>query len=197
MESTQVFAIPTRAEHKRSVRRIWISCVCIGLGVICTIAGIVFVMVLKQFSHQLIVSCTTVLFQIIIGGVFTGFTTPYFLETRVNFAVGMEMNRKALQLGTLTSDNLVSMKDEIGPMVADAKEMIATFKTRDFKTMEKALELFTKELNGGGKLDRLVTALEKIAAKTSAEASNHLEDLLQEAGFGDQPTGPVDETKPE
>lgn len=185
-ESTQVFSIPTREEHRKNVRRIWISCVCIGLGVICSIAGIVLVMVLKQFSHQLIVSCTTVLFQIIIGGVFTGFTTPYFLETRVNFAVGMEMNRKALQLGTLTSDNLISMKDEIGPMVKDAKEMIATFKTRDFKTMERALELFTKELNGGGKLDRLVTALEKIAAKTSEKADDQLENLLKDSGFGEE-----------
>lgn len=190
------FKIPTREEHKKNVRRIWISCICIGLFVMSSMAGMVAVMVAKQLSHQLIVACTTVFFQIIIGGVFTGFTTPYFLETRVNFAVGMEMNRKALQLGTLTSDNLVNLKSEIGPMVKDAKEMIATFKARDFGTMERALELFTKELNGGGKLDRLVLALEKVAEKTSEKAGDHLEDLLKESGFGETPAAPVDESKP-
>jgi hypothetical protein len=195
-DAPQEFVIPTRAEHKKNVRRIWISCICIGLCVMSSMAGMVTVMVMKHLSHQLIVACTTVFFQIIIGGVFTGFTTPYFLETRVNFAVGMEMNRKALQLGTLTSDNLVNMKAELAPMMADAKEMIHTFKARDFGTMEKALDLMTKELNGGGKLDRLVVALEKIATKTSAEAGNHLEDLLQEAGFGETPAAPVDENKP-
>lgn len=191
------FKIPTREEHKKNVRRIWISCICIGLAVMSSMAGMVAVMVMKQLSHQLIVACTTVFFQIIIGGVFTGFTTPYFLETRVNFAVGMEMNRKALQLGTETSENLVLMKNEIGPMVKDAKEMIATFKARDFGTMEKALELFTKELNGGGKLDRLVLALEKVAAKTSAEAGDQLESLLQDAGFGETAPAPVDSTPKE
>lgn len=190
------FKIPTREEHKKNVRRIWISCICIGLFVMSSMAGMVAVMVAKQLSHQLIVACTTVFFQIIIGGVFTGFTTPYFLETRVNFAVGMEMNRKALQLGTLTSDNLVNLKSEIGPMVKDAKEMIATFKARDFGTMERALELFTKELNGGGKLDRLVLALEKVAEKTSEKAGDHLEGLLKESGFGETPAAPVDESKP-
>ena len=188
------FKIPTRAEHKRNVRRIWISCICIGLFVISTMAGIVGVMVLKAMPHQLIVSCTTVLFQIIIGGVFTGFTTPYFLETRVNFSVGMEMNRKALQLGTETADNLVNLKNEVAPMMKDAKEMIATFKARDFGKMEKAIDLLTTELNGGGKLDRLVTALEKIANKVDKKAGDAMEDLLAEAW---SPTTPPPEAQSE
>jgi hypothetical protein len=177
----QEFVIPTRAEHKRSIRRIWISCICIGLFVISTMTGIVLVMVSKSMAHQLIVSCTTVLFQIIIGGVFTGFTTPYFLETRVNFAVGMEMNRKALQLGTETAGNLVLLKEEVAPMVKDMKEMIATFKSKDFAKVEKVIDLLTTELNGGGKLDRLVTALEKIADKIDKKADGAMEDLLAEA----------------
>lgn len=180
-EAVQEFVIPTRAEHKRSIRRIWISCICIGLFVISTMTGIVLVMVSKHMAHQLIVSCTTVLFQIIIGGVFTGFTTPYFLETRVNFSVGMEMNRKALQLGTETASNLVLLKEEVAPMMKDAKEMIATFKARDFGKMEKAIDLLTTELNGGGKLDRLVVALEKIANKVDKKAGDAMEDLLAEA----------------
>lgn len=187
------FKIPTREEHKRNVRRIWISCILIGLFVISTMAGMVGIMVAKQMSHQLIVSCTTVLFQIIIGGVFTGFTTPYFLETRVNFAVGMEMNRKALQLGTETADNLVNLKEEVGPMVKDAKEMIATFKSRDFGKMEKALDLLSTEMNGGGKLDRLVIALEKIAAKVDKKAGDAMEDLLGEA-WGSSPP-PAEESQ--
>ncbi len=183
------FKIPTREEHRRNIRRIWISCILIGLFVISTMAGIVLVMVLKQMSHQLIVSCTTVLFQIIIGGVFTGFTTPYFLETRVNFSVGMEMNRKALQLGTETASGLVTLKNEIGPMVKDAKEMISTFKSRDFGKMEKALDLLTTEMNGGGKLDRLVVALEKIAARVDQKAGDAMEDLLGEAWGATSPPG--------
>lgn len=194
-DAPEEFKIPTREEHKRNVRRIWISCICIGLFVITTMAGMVGIMMAKQFSHQLIVSCTTVLFQIIIGGVFTGFTTPYFLETRVNFAVGMEMNRKALQLGTETADNLVNLKNEVGPMVKDAKEMIATFKARDFGKMEKAIELLTTELNGGGKLDRLVVALEKIATKVDKKAGDAMEDLLAEA-WEPTPPPPVESPDP-
>lgn len=187
--SKEVFQIPTREEHRRNVRRIWISCICIGLGVIATMAGMVAVMMLKDFSHQLIVSCTTVLFQIIIGGVFTGFTTPYFLETRVNFAVGMEMNRKALELGTQTADNIVALEKKIEPLVGRADVL-----------MEKAEKMLgSAEGDGAAKFDRLLTALEKIAARTSANADEQLEGLLKEAGFGDETPGgaaPVDSSPP-
>lgn len=185
----EVFQIPTREEHRRNVRRIWISCICIGLGVIASMAGMVAVMMLKDFSHQLIVSCTTVLFQIIIGGVFTGFTTPYFLETRVNFAVGMEMNRKALELGTQTADNIVALEQKIEPLVSRADVLMA-----------KAEKIIGgAEGEGAAKFDRLLLALERIAERTSDKADDQLEGILRDAGFGGEPATdapPVDSDPP-
>lgn len=193
----QEFRIPTREEHRRSVRRIWISCICIGLFVISTMTGIVAVMVLKQMAHQLIVSCTTVLFQIIIGGVFTGFTTPYFLETRVNFAVGMEMNRKALELGTTSADALNALQGEIKPMIEKGDRVLTKvdgivdeFQKKDLSKLHDAVDRLTKEMDGGGKLDRLVSALEKIAARTSEKADDQIESLLGEAWQEETPTTP-------
>lgn len=192
----QEFRIPTREEHRRNVRRIWISCICIGLFVISTMAGIVGVMVFKQMPHQLIVSCTTVLFQIIIGGVFTGFTTPYFLETRVNFSVGMEMNRKALELGTQSADALNALQEEIKPRIEQmdrvfqkVEKLVDEFSARDGEKLHTAIEKVTVEMKEGGKLDRLVVALEKIASRTSEKADDQLEGLLSEA-WQEQPTTP-------
>jgi ElaB/YqjD/DUF883 family membrane-anchored ribosome-binding protein len=160
-------------------------------------SGMVTVMILKNFTHQLIVSCSTVLFQIIIGGVFTGFTTPYFLETRVNINTGMEMNRKALELGKKTSDNLDDLKNDVKPMIEKSDrvltkvdQIVDEFKSKDLSKVHTALDRVTKELDGGGKLDRLIVALEKVAARADQKAGDVMEDLLQEAGFGDPPTPP-------
>lgn len=187
-EQLEEFRIPTREEHRKNIRRIWVSFICIGLFVIASMSGMVLVMMLKNFTHQLIVSCSTVLFQIIVGGVFTGFTTPYFLETRVNFGVGMEMNRKALQLGTQSADALNVLQKEGKPLMEKGDRVLTKvegivdeFKSKDLSKVHQAVDRIANELDGGGKLDRLVLALEKIAKKADAKAGDAIEDLLGEA----------------
>lgn len=180
-ENRTQYRIPTREEHAATVRRIWRSCILIGLSVVVSMAGMVGVMILKDFAHQLIVSCTTVFFQVVIAGVFTGFTTPYFLETRVNFAVGMEMNRKALELGTETAENLAKLEHKFEPLI-----------DRGHQLLTKA-EQMVAGTNGDGaaKFDRLLNVLERIAARMNQSADGQLESLLEEAWSGDTETPPA------
>jgi hypothetical protein len=182
---SETYRIPTREEHQKTVRKIWRSCILIGLSVMASMAGMVGVMVLKDFSHQLIVSFTTIFFQVVIAGVFTGFTTPYFLETRVNFSVGMEMNRKALELGTQTAENLSKLEHNFEPLIE-----------RSSLLLTKAEKLISGA-NGDGaeKFDRLLAALEKVAVRVSQNADEQLGSLLEEAWAPEEEKPPAVDTQ--
>lgn len=179
VDPDDIIKIPTRAEHKAAVRRIWKNCIIVGLSVIATMTSIVFSMMLAGFSHNLIVAFTTVLFQVIIAGVFTGFTTPYFLETRVNMNIGMDMSRRVMEISNETARNLGGMEKRLEPMVKRGEEVLA-----------KLERMVSSDGEGGAKLDRMLAALEKLASRVDTQAGDAVEDLLRDA-WKEDPPGPT------
>jgi len=94
----QPYVIPTRAEHKKRTRRIWALCICFSLFVLVSMGGTVLILMTKDQDIHKVVAFTTVTFQVIIGMFATGFTTPLFLEQRLNFVLGLEMSRRGLDM---------------------------------------------------------------------------------------------------
>lgn len=89
--------IPTRAEQKTRSRRIWGMCICFSLFVLVSMGGTLLILVIQDQEIHRIVAFSTVTFQVIIGMFATGFTTPLFLEQRLNFILSVEMGRRGLE----------------------------------------------------------------------------------------------------
>jgi len=172
------FQIPTREEHARSIRRIWIICLLIAAGIFIGFGGMIAMLFIQNVEMKRIVETSTVCFQIIIAAFATGFSVPYFLDTRSNLYLGIEMSRKGLEVGCKTADNLDTLRQEIKPVMADAKTVIAEIRDLIKEAKEEIAKI---KSDGHGKLDRLVAAVEKLAAKADAKADDMLEGVLQEA----------------
>jgi hypothetical protein len=98
--------IPTRADQKKRSLRIWAACICFSLFVLVSMGGTILVLIVKNQDIQRIVAFSTVTFQVIIGMFATGFTTPLFLEQRLNFILSVEMGRRGLEATAKMSDVL-------------------------------------------------------------------------------------------
>lgn len=187
--------IPSREEHNRFIRKVWNLCI-IGAALVFVITGTtVLVMILMGYDSKTIVNASTTCFQMILLPYGLGYVAPTLATSLLKMALGVEMSRRGLEIGEQTAQSLTDLKTEtkplvekgdrvltkLEPMVEKANEMIDEFKKQDFAKLHKVLERFEGEMNGGGKLYRLVTALEKIAKRVDAKADDTLEGLLEEA----------------
>jgi hypothetical protein len=187
--------VPSRAEHKRFIKRVWIICNCIAFMVFFVTGGTLCVLFLKGYDSKDIVNTSTAVFQVMMVSYGMGFFVPAFLTSLIKMSLGVEMSRRGIEIGVKTAQNLDEMRQEIKPlvekgdrvltklepMVQKADQMLDEFKKQDLSKLHKVLERFETEMNGGGKLDRLINALERIAKKADIKADDALGDLLEEA----------------
>lgn len=192
------FVVPSRADHNRFIRKLWTYCISAAVGVFIVTGGIVGWLFMIGYDSKKIVEVSTSIFQVLILSYGMGFFVPTLLTSLFKMSLGVEMSRKALEIGNQTAENLVSLKDEmagiikdIKPIVEDARKLVDTFKAEEMTNARNALHRLEHELNGGGKLDRMVNALERIAKKADAKADDVVEGLLEEAWTED------DEEKPQ
>jgi len=101
------YRIPTREEHRRRVRRIWVTCMA---------TSAVFVVGLVVLANAWHAWNFGALFQIAIAGAFFGITVPLFLEQRANATVAIEMNRQ-------TVDAISDLDTNLKPIVSDLKHI--------------------------------------------------------------------------
>lgn len=191
--------IPSRAEHKRFVKRVWVICNCIALVVFLVTGGTLLALFLTGNDSKSIVNTSTAVFQVLMLSYGMGFFVPAFLTSLIKMSLGVDMSRQGIEIGVKTAGNLDEMRKEIKPlvergdrvltklepMVEKADQMLDEFKKQDMSKLHKVLERLDAEMNGGGKLDRLVTALERIAKKADAKADDALGELLEEAWGGE------------
>lgn len=196
--------IPTREEHDRFIRLIWKLCL-FGAGLVfLTSGGTVLVMWALNYESKTIVNVTTIVFQIVLLPYGLGYVAPTLATSLIKMALGVEMSRRGLEIGQETSDNLAKLTKKIEPMiekgdrvlvklepmVEKADAIIDEFRKNDFGKVHKVLERLEGEMNGGGKVERLVNAVERLAKKADEKAGDALEDLLAEAWTEDPAKGP-------
>jgi hypothetical protein len=193
--------IPTRAEHDRFIRLLWKWCIAVAFIMFFVTGGIVAALFLSGHDTKKVVEVSTAIFQVLMLSYGLGFFVPMLTTSLLKMSLGVEMSRKGLEIGQETSQTLVKLQNEIKPLVEDAKQimdelrpMIREFKENDFGKVHKVLDKFAYELNGGGKLDRLVNSVERIAKRTESKADDALGSILEEAWGEDQPKGPAEGT---
>jgi len=117
-----------------------------------------------------VVAVGTVLFQFGVIGWGLGYIFRYFEATTVRMDVSLE-------LGQRTIDMIDSIKEEVIPVVREAREIIRDaresikdvseivreVKNRDLNTVREALSRLQAELDGEGKLHRIDRSLERLA----------------------------------
>jgi hypothetical protein len=189
------FVVPSRADHNRFIRKLWKWCIGGAIGVFIVTGGIVLALFLTGHDSKKIVEVSTSVFQVLILSYGLGFFVPTLLTSLFKMSLGVEMSRKALEIGNQTAESLDTLKKDIGPLlkdgkelmadmkpiIADAKKLVDTFKDEEMEKARKALHRIEGEFNGGGKLDRLVNAIERLAKRADAKADDVVGDLLEEA----------------
>lgn len=167
------YVIPTRAEHKKRTRRIWMLCICFSLFVLVSMGGTVLILVSKDQDIHRIVAITTVTFQVIIGMFATGFTTPLFLEQRLNFVLGLEMSRRGLDITDRMSGTLEKVDRAIDQRLVRVDKLL--------DSAEKAATQFEK---GDGPLIKMfkdeMQKLRQSITEKKTETETELDEALAE-----------------
>lgn len=189
------FVIPSRAAHNKFIRLIWKLCVVTAVVCFLFMGGAVAVMKLCGYDAKAIVEVQLIIVYIILPAYAIGYVAPTLATSLIKMSLGVEMSRQGLDIANQTATILTDFQNDVKPMmqdgkemfreakpvVADVKEMVQSFKKEDFGKMRESLHRLERELDGGGKFDRLVNALEKIAARSDQKADDALEGLLEEA----------------
>lgn len=139
------FEIPTRAEQKARARRIWILCVSFSLFVLVSMGGTVLILVFSKQDIQRIVAFSTVTFQVIIGMFATGFTTPLFLEQRLNFILGLEMSRRGTDVMDKIDKNIDDRLQRVDKLL-DSADQLKDGKGALIQVFREEMEKLRKEI---------------------------------------------------
>lgn len=191
------FRVPTREEHRRFIRRIWVLCISFAFVIFIGTGTTTFILWMAGYETEEILRVSTTVFQILILSYGMGFFVPAFLTSLIKMSLGVEMSREGLQIGQQTAGILTELKRDLAPILSDlktivadikpvvhdAKEVFEDFKKQDYGKAREALDRIVTELDGegSGKFNRLVDSLERIAKKVDAKADDAIEDLLGEA----------------
>jgi hypothetical protein len=158
---TEPFKIPTREEHRRLIRKIWMGCILLALGVFAGSGGSVLTLFLSGKPSAHIVNVSTSIFQVILLSYGLGFFVPAFLTSLVKMSLGVEMSRQ-------TIETMQETKEAIVPVVNDVKEVVGAFRAivEDVKKhdLHRVVE-FVDQLSKNGTVEALATNIKKLAER--------------------------------
>jgi len=188
---TTEFSIPTREEHDRLIRKLWVSCVVGALLVFAASGTTALTMWRLGYDSGSIQHVSTVVFQVILLPYGLGFVAPMLATSLIKMSLGVEMSRKGLEVAESTADTLDEIKSEVMPVVADAKAVLGDLKALveqvKHKDFQKITE-FVESLSKNGTVEALATNIKKIAERvtvaveTPAGRSRSKEDIVSEIG---------------
>lgn len=116
--------IETQAEHDRKVRALWRFGAIAGSLIFIVTSGIVFTLFFTGYDPDKVVTVSTSIFQIVVLSYGCMFIVPYFLITLSKINLGINMNRKALELGTETARGLTEMNKDVKPLIEKMQGMV-------------------------------------------------------------------------
>ena len=160
--------VPTREEHARTIRRIWTGFISMALAIFVITGGVVATLFFTGHDSKKITDVSTSVFQVLVLSYGLGFFVPAFLTSLIKMSLGVEMSRAALEIGQDTSRTLEEMRDEVKPLVEDAKEVVGAVRdlVKDIKDQNprKIVDYFDK-LSKDGTIDRIAASIDKVADK--------------------------------
>lgn len=115
--AVRVVRIPTREEHARRTRRIWVSCALATLFILVSMSSSVFALFSSGQDAFRVGAKMTIIFQIVIACGFVGFTIPLFLEQRANLALSIDMGRESLDRANEMGDKFVPAVEKLAALV--------------------------------------------------------------------------------
>jgi hypothetical protein len=109
----KTYHIPSREEHDRFIRRMWMYCGIAAVTVFFLTGGVVLALFLSGHEIQKIVEVSTAIFQVVILSYGLGFFVPCLLTSLFKMALGVEMSREGLEIGQKTAQILNKVDEAI------------------------------------------------------------------------------------
>lgn len=171
--------IPTEAEHRAFIRRLWKTCIAAAIAIFVVTGGVVLALFLKGHDSKKIVEVSTAVFQVLVLSYGMGFFVPAFLTSLINMALGVKMSRKGLEIGQETANVLERVDDAIEKRLARVDKLIDSAE-RVVEEMEKGegplLKVFREEM------EKLRKEVKGARESTETEMSEALDQGEIEAG---------------
>jgi len=169
--------IPTREEHRRSIRKMWIVCNLIAFGVFLSAGGTVAALALKGYQWALIVAVSTSIFQVIVMSYALAFFVPSFLTSLSKLSLGIEMSRRSLEMGQKSVDTLEkvdkaieSRLERVDGLVGKLERMLEQAEKGEHPLLKRLEETFRLEMKG----------LREAVREKKREAEEELDEALAE-----------------
>lgn len=90
--------IPSEAEHKKLILKLWIACVGTAGGVFLIFGGIVLTLFIKGYDSKKVVEVSTAVFQVLSMTAGVGFFIPLGLTSIVTLLLGLRMSRRSINV---------------------------------------------------------------------------------------------------
>jgi len=156
------YKIPTRAEHKRLIRRLWKWCLILAVLVFLGTASTLVTLWTLGFSPSEVLDYSTTSFQVLVLSYGMGFFIPILVTSVLMVALGIEMNRQALVIGSRSADVLAKVDSNIDKRMVRADTLMDKFE----KQMDDA------EKGKHPLADRFEASFQKEMKKLRAEIRN-------------------------
>jgi len=167
---TQTFQIPSREDHDRLIRKLWMGCIVGALLIFVSSGTTALTMWRLGYDSGSIQHVSTVVFQVILLPYGLGFVAPMLATSLIKMSLGVEMSRRGLEVAEATAATLETIRAEVMPAVRDAKAVLGDLKALvdqvKNKDFSKVIE-FADSLAKNGSLESLATNIKKIAERVT------------------------------
>lgn len=187
--------IPSREDHRRLLRRIWIGC--LAAAAVCFIGMVTLVFGMARAGHdsKTIVNVMLIAVYIVVPIYGIGYIGPAFATSLLKMDMAVEMSREGLEIGRETAEVMRALKEDVVPIIADAKTVLASVSELVRQLNEqnpKAIVDFLERLAKDGTVEKIASSVETVAKKVHEvldrqrpSAEGNREDLISGIGGPD------------
>jgi hypothetical protein len=119
------FVIPSDAEQRAAIRRLWLTCIGAAAGVFAITGGIVLTLFLKGYDSKKVVEISTAIFQVLMLSYGMGFFVPALITSLRTMMLGVRMSRKGLEIGEQTAQTIMKVDEAIEGRIKRFDELLA------------------------------------------------------------------------
>jgi len=117
--------VPTEAEHRKLIIRIFVTCISAATTVFLVFGGIVLALFLKGYDSKKVVEVSTAVFQVISMSGAVGFFIPLGLASIVTLFIGIRMSRKSVSVLDKLDAAVESRLDRVDKLIVKTETAYA------------------------------------------------------------------------